>query len=283
AGLMAGTFEIERAAQMSAEERAKYTAVVEAQFVSPPAEEEPEGLIDVDEEEDEEAPEAAMEQPSDANSQPQPAPGTSAKRKRRRRGGRGRGGHSTASNGQQQQPNLPSPIPEQPAELAAGEPHSTTESAILHDQSALASAASAGGVTSTPGQPGAPRKRRRRRGRRGGANHSASTSMPPSQGAPESISRSEMDRFGVPDEVDTTPRGDTIVSARHSELAEQIAAPNASSTPVWSLAGDQSTALNSSTLAPKRERESAEHDADDTAPAAPVKKGWWQRTFRSDG
>ncbi|HVU19547.1 MAG TPA: Rne/Rng family ribonuclease, partial [Rhizomicrobium sp.] len=47
AGLMAGTFEIERAAQMSAEERAKYTAVVEAQFVSPPAEEEPEGLIDV--------------------------------------------------------------------------------------------------------------------------------------------------------------------------------------------------------------------------------------------
>jgi len=61
-------------------------------------------------------------------------------------------------------------------------------------------------------------------------------------------------RFGVPDEIDTTPRDEPRV------------APNASSAPSWSL---NDTAEIDTT--PKDEDKSK----------APAKKGWWQRAFKS--
>ena len=61
----------------------------------------------------------------------------------------------------------------------------------------------------------------------------------------------EADRFGTPDEIDTTP-----TTSGH--------APGAPSAPVWSL----------------------QDDIPDTTPqddaAKPTKKGWWQRTFSGE-
>ena len=88
------------------------------------------------------------------------------------------------------------------------------------------------------------RRRRRRRGRRGGRNRES--------GAQEtSAFVPEADRFGVPDEIDTTP-------------TSTVHAPGAPSAPVWSLQDD----IPDTT--PKEE------------PPKPVKKGWWQRTFSGD-
>lgn len=103
---------------------------------------------------------------------------------------------------------------------------------------------------------GAPRRRRRRRrGRRGGNRDQFA--QPQSAPASEGPSHGSLgqDRFGpVNDEIDTTP----------SETPGLV--PNASSTPAWTL------------------EEPAEIDttpSENDKPAAPAKKGWWQRAFRT--
>jgi ribonuclease E len=136
---------------------------------------------------------------------------------------------------------------------------------------------------------GAKRKRRRRRGRRGGSG----------QGAPAANGQSTelatpfdpYNRFGEPDEIDTTPR-DEPVRASGSETAEPpatIATPNAASSPVWSLTPERAAVVAPEPLAeeavaaPVLENVAEPVSLEPEAPTAPSKKGWWQRTFRTEG
>jgi ribonuclease E len=63
-----------------------------------------------------------------------------------------------------------------------------------------------------------------------------------------------------------------------------VATPNAASSPVWSLAVDQAGA-SPGTVREAVAKEGPEQgtSAEPATPAGPPKKGWWQRTFRSEG
>jgi len=271
-GLMAGTFEIERTTQMTPEEREKYASALQTEFVPPPVEEEPEELVEAEEEEEAEIEETAeASAPQQDATQPQPS-ASSSKRKRRRRGGRGRSSSSSSSQQTgaetQQHPVAQSEQVGNQAELVATDVVPATGDAPAVEP--------ADAQTSIPGQPGAPRKRRRRRGKRGGSGHAGSSS-----GAPQSTPQSNgHDRFGAPnDEIDTTP---VLV-----EPAARPAAPNESSTPVWSLTADSAPRVEEPVEkpagTPKREPVLEPSAAPaESAPQQPAKKGWWQRTFRTD-
>jgi ribonuclease E len=133
----------------------------------------------------------------------------------------------------------------------------------------------------TPGQPGAPRKRRRRRGKRGSGSSSTGTSQGAQQTAPDTASSIDGDdRFGTPNEIDTTPPPVHI----EQDKASSIATPNAASAPVWSLnAEDAPRPTEEAAKAddePKHER-ALETTAMSDTPPQPAKKGWWQRTFKA--
>jgi ribonuclease E len=274
-GLMVGTFEIERTAQMTPEERAKFTSAVEVEFVPAPSEEEPEDIVEADEEEEREIEEAAPAS-EQTGTQPQPG-GSSSKRRRRRRGGRS---HSNSErppqSGAAQYSHSPAQLEQSVAQADAGAEDvvatSGDTSAPQHDST----------QPSVPGQPAAPRKRRRRRGKRGGSSHSGTPqngSASTEQSAPHVH---ESDRFGAVDEVDTTPSPEPV--SRPDTVVTPVAAPNASSTPVWSLTAEATShpASAAAESVPAPERERVKETAEAGANTAPAKKGWWQRTFRSD-
>ncbi len=283
-GLMAGTFEIERTAQMTPEEQAKFAAAVEAHYVSPPVEEEPEDIVEIEDVADEEVAEATTD--IQQNTQQQPSGGTATKRRRRRRGGRGRSNGSSAAV--QSQPQLhgaqvPVVQTEEPTEEVSGAlvDDSATSS---QEGSAQSVYLNAEGTPPISGQPGSgPRKRRRRRGKRGGANHASGAGQ--QQSAQPQLHGNGHDRFGQPDEIDTTPRAEPTQSLPEprSDMASSVATPNATSTPVWSLANEQNVVVSIPVERDSEEPRAAEPTAAKQAPAGPAKKGWWQRTFRSDG
>ena len=271
-GLMAGTFEIERTAQKTPEERAKYASAIEAEIMPAPAQEEEEEAEVVEAEElAEEAETVSAQQPGAG----QPPPGSSSKRRRRRRGGRGRSGeHAPAQHGHLQQHH----------QAQNPTPHSQPVTDHVAPAPILAEASPDAGTQPAPGQTGAPRKRRRRRGRRGGSGHQGNG---PQSGAQQHSSNGR-DRFGEPVEVDTTPRMEPAIA---SHVDPSQIAPNAASTPVWSLTAEHGVQADSRPSETGREivHRSPEHKAEraDVAPSQtaspqPAKKGWWQRTFRSD-
>ncbi|HVZ91157.1 MAG TPA: Rne/Rng family ribonuclease [Rhizomicrobium sp.] len=271
-GLMAGTFEIDRTVPKTAEERARF-AILESEPASQPAssppESEPEEIVEEVEEE--------AQHP--ASAQPQSAPSS---KRRRRRGGRGRGGggdRTPASNDRQpQQPpqGAPRPAPSPHVELAdIGEaaPPATIDAAQSAPAPGLGQAAS--------GQPGAPRKRRRRRGRRGGSNRNGGTAA----GAP---AQSAGGASPIANEGAIEPaHAPAMVDEREEAPA---AAPNAASSPVWSFRSDDAESEPSrqadAVVEPDRSPRAAGGEKAEPAapapPAEPPKKGWWQRTFRSD-
>jgi ribonuclease E len=274
-GLMVGTFEIERTAQMTPEERAKFASAVETEFVPPPVEDEVEDIVEPDDEEENEVEEVT---PASQQTGAQPQPGASpSKRRRRRRGGRS---HSSGERPPQSDGTQHSHPPAQ-LEQPAAQADVNVEGAIAPSSDALAPQ-NDGTQPTIPGQPAAPRKRRRRRGKRGGSSHSST----PQNGAASTEQSAprvhESDRFGPVDEVDTTPSPEPV--SRPDIVMAPVAAPNASSTPVWSLTADTTShpasAAAESVPAPESERvkEAAEAEAN----PGPTKKGWWQRTFRSD-
>jgi ribonuclease E len=263
-GLMAGHFELDRTRVRDPEDRPRNHAVsIEAGFVPS---DEPEDEIIAEDEEDEieetEGSVAAEVHQVQVQDTPLPQEGEGGRRRRRRRGGRGRnrdrergprpegvvqdaqnhqehtagengsgetmeGAASALDNGQPSngqpsngQPGIGQPSNGQPGNDKPGAP-------------------SGNGQQSQQGEGG--RRRRRRRGRRGGRNHDQ-------DGQTQTPFQSDAERFGVPEEVDTTP------TVGH--------APGAPSTPVWSLQDD----IPDTT--PK-----------DEEPKAEKKKGWWQRTF----
>jgi len=271
-GLMAGTFDIERTEQKTPEERAKFAAAIETEFVPPPAEDEEE-IEETGDVEEVEAVDERETAPLPHKDGDQTQTGSSSKRRRRRRGGRGRngGGQVNALT-----PNTPRQEEKDHVEQSVPQPE---QDSVESGSDSLIS--SAGVEHQQPGQPGAPRKRRRRRGRRGGSGHSGS------QLGAQQQNPTEQDRFGTPDEIDTTPREEAVHQS--SNERPTIATPNAASTPVWSLGSER--------VEPKSASSPMSHPPVDRAerigtPAGfgtesekqtePVKKGWWQRTFRSE-
>jgi len=258
-GLMAGEFEIDRIGQRNPEDfpRPAMAAVTE-----PVMEEEELDIIEEEEldEEDEviEAAETGAVEPAEPRERAEPN-NREGGRRRRRRGGRNRGGRDR---------DRPNGVPHDHAAPQGGVPaiEGGEAMAAASENGAGESANHNGHEPRADGQPGVPvgdgaprRKRRRRRGRRGGNREhpavpgAASPDSPaplPSVVPPAAVDL----RYGVPDEIDTTPRD------------EPRGAPNASSTPSWSLT------------------DHAEIDTTpnvDDKPKAPVKKGWWQRAFKS--
>ncbi|HEX4117274.1 MAG TPA: ribonuclease E/G [Rhizomicrobium sp.] len=246
-GLMAGHFELERTRVRDPEDRPRSHAVsIEAGFVPS---DEPEDEI-VPEDEDEEIEEAEDGVEADAGEpaetqQPRDGAregardGEGGHRRRRRRGGRGRNRER-------------GPRPEGSGQ---GAPSQESHAAGENEEAGLPADETAGGQQDNGGLPDngqqpqgeGGRRRRRRRGRRGGRNRDQEN---PERGslAPEA------ERFGVPEEIDTTP-----VSGH---------APGAPSAPVWSLQDDIPDTTPVADAAPKDTKS--------------VKKGWWQRAFSGD-
>ena len=269
-GMPAGTFDLERTAQKTEEERARHAVSIEAGFAEmPDAGEEATTESEVEDEIEQQEEREDEEILVSRNAENRPADGQGGRRRRRRRrGGRDRRGPDRAwEAGDQRHPEMPArgQAPEAPAEGTGG---STSEAAGISE----ASMAVQQREHAHPGQPGDPglrrRRRRRRRGRRGqgGQDHvsGGSPSTTPEQGSWTS-------RFGSDDEIDTTPRAEPL--------------PNASSGPEWS----RETPRERATVSDPIVSPPASHPTDTTAhtereekPAEPAKRGWWQRTFKSD-
>ncbi len=267
-GLMVGTFEIERTVQKTPEESARLAAGFKTEFVSPPAEEEPEDLVEVEEAE---APDDAEETPAPQPSAAPPQPGSPSKRRRRRRGGRGHGETERAPHF----PRHEHPPHHQPTAIAEG--GGAPVAATVDESESLAQAAQ----QTADGQFGQPRrKRRRRRGKRGGSGRSSDNSPMPSASSPEQVA--------APSDPVPSYRAEIV----RPEVDAPIATPNGASSPVWSLSSENAGTASRrpetmAALRDKREQRLVEPaSASETPPAQaqqPAKKGWWQRAFRSDG
>ena len=285
-GLMAGTFEIERTVQKTPEERSKFSAPAETEFVPPPAEEEPEDIVEAEEVEQIEADDV---EPERVESQTQPQPGTTSKRRRRRRGGRGHGERALPPQGQPPHRDARSPSVESSTPAAAN----NEEQASPEDGEAIVSAS--GAQPPVDGSAGSSRrKRRRRRGRRGGSGRTNADlgASQPENGSRLSPQTNGHDQFDVSDSIDTGQSLDRAPVER-PEIDIPVPAPNAASTPVWSLTGDrgESAARTPGIVAkamrpaePPRTLEPANISEENvsTRSSQPGKKGWWQRTFRTE-
>jgi len=245
-GLMAGHFELERTRVRDPEDRPRnYAVSIEAGFV--PSDEPEDEVIAEDEEDEIEESEGPVAAESQVQVQDTPLlPREGGGRRRRRRGGRGR----NRDRGPRPEGQALDAQHHEEHTSAAGENGSGD---TMEGAAGPLDASQPGDGQSGNGQPGAAsgngqqpqqgeggRRRRRRRGRRGGRSHDQ-------DGPNQTPVQSDADRFGAPEEVDTTP------TVGH--------APGAPSTPVWTLQDDVPDTT------PKEE--------DDK----PKKKGWWQRTF----
>jgi len=237
-GLMAGHFELDRVRTRDPEDRPRSHAVsIEAGFV--PSDEPEDNVVEADEENEIEEAEDATEAEDETRETPQQARDSEGKRRRRRRGGRGR---NRDRGPRPEGADQGAPAGEDQANGASLEVADTDQGDggdEKHDND--------NGENEPQGQTAdGGRRRRRRRGRRGGRNRDQ-------EGQPAAPAfASDVDRFGTPDEIDTTPNN----MPAH--------APGAPSAPVWSL----------------------HDDIPDTTPrddaAKPAKKGWWQRAFSGD-
>jgi len=252
-GMPAGEFEIDRLKSREPGERPKnHSAGIESGFVHSD-EPEPDYVEEADEEEyietaQDEAAEAGdddapAKRERDGDAAPRGDGESEGRGKRRRRGGRGRNRRDGQAPRGDGQPRGDQPPREQQADGIAAdgeEPNSEDTDATPSSEAGEGQVQGEGG-----------RRRRRRRGRRGGRDreqrpHDQETPFPAAEA-----------RFGVPDEVDTTP---THGGAHGGPV------PNAPAAPVWSLSSDA--------------------DEVDTTPSAepakPTKKGWWQKAFGGD-
>jgi len=236
-GLTAGHFELERTRVRDPEDRPRNHAVsIEAGFV-PSDEPEDEVLPEEIEEEAEVTEDTVEAESAEISDTPTPHDGgeSGGRRRRRRRGGRGRNRDRDRGPRPEGKAQEPQAYGERTAVVEESQPEAMAAS---QNGEGLSDTAPSG--TDQQQGEGGGRRRRRRRGRRGGRNrdHDNLNHAP---------FVSEADRFGAPEEIDTTP------TAGH--------APGAPSAPVWSL----------------------QDDIPDTTPKdespKPVKKGWWQRAF----
>jgi ribonuclease E len=208
-GLLAGTFDLERTKQRDPAERPRNAIGIEAGFTAAQqnaSEDDEEEIVDEEEEEVEEEDESAEdERPAETRSENNESrensrgdarseEGGNPRRRRRRRGGRGRN-----NNG------------DRPAPATAEQPREIREHAEAAPQQQEQNSTG----EEAQGENGQ-RRKRRRRGRRGGRDRNH-TDQPQTEGhAPSATEHdhahsphpysSDADRFGLPDEIDTTPR-----------------------------------------------------------------------------
>jgi ribonuclease E len=256
-GLMAGHFELDRTRTRDPEDRPRNLAVsIEAGFV-PSHEPEDDVAVEEEEDESEEIADTAAETDEEAAETPlQARDGDGSRRRRRRRGGRGRNREKDrAPRPEGSEPEVHVQEDQGEAGIAAAEAEDDAESPSDQEHQAQP-------ANGQPPAEGAGRRRRRRRGRRGGRNREQENRGPDGvisdQTQPSPSERPayalEADRFGAPDEIDTTP----------ALQPSPVHAPGAPSAPVWSL----------------------QDDIPDTTPQdepnKPKKKGWWQRAFSGE-
>jgi ribonuclease E len=273
--LKAGDFEIDRIGQRDPANRPKIAVPIEEPAAEPEEAVEPVEEVEAETQAEEQTEEKSREAPQPS----QQADGGRRRRRRRRRGGRDRGGEW-----RDQQAAQPAPAASPEAETSPV----TGQSAVVGldqtpqeiDLQSQNGAPPQGGQQGPLGE-GHRRKRRRRRGRRGGREREnlggeqrTETTAPPE---PAPVFE---DRFGQIDEVDTTPR-DTLRDLPKPDhvRARPEAIPNASSTPVWSLKGETVEVPRPTDEKPAG---AAPAKRSDRTGAPSAKKGWWQRTFRSD-
>ncbi len=296
-GLKAGDFEIDRVGQRDPASRPKLAAL------APPPEAEPEVAEPEQEEEEPEAQTEETEQVSgDGSQQQQQSEGEGGgrrRRRRRRRGGRDRNSPDERREQNRQQDgnreqNLTNgavaaaPQTEAPQgdDEAEGDEENGADNSNENGQQRSVQG------EGQPGEGGRRRRRRRRRGRRGGrdrelgdqprpegeaASPSVESAAPPAAAAPSPVAPPVSspasvfeDRFGNVDEIDTTPSDEP----RPRSVPEAI--PNAASTPVWSLEANE---IDTTPVDKPAEPEPAKGKP---ASEGPAKKGWWQRTFKTD-
>jgi len=239
-GLMAGHFELDRTRTRDPEDRPRSHAVsIEAGFV-PSDEPDDEAPAEEAEEELEDREESVAQSDEEVREASPARDGDGGKRRRRRRGGRGRNrDRGPRPEGADIEARADLAKDETDAEDREAAPVSGSEQQPDHGQET-------GEQANAAGENG--RRRRRRRGRRGGRNRE-DTDSPEGPAAPAFTP--ETDRFGTPDEIDTTPAAVTH-------------APGTPSAPVWTL----------------------QDDIPDTTPkeetSRPKKKGWWQRAFSNE-
>ena len=260
-GLTAGNFDLERTKPRDPNDRPKSAAAVSIEAGFAPQVEEDDIIVEEEELDEEDRAvlqrEAAGEQRSDEpdrDDSPREGGrdgergGRNSRGRRRRRGGRNRGERNFGQDGAASNDRARENQPVAASEISEAAPESA-DAAVVAEPHGQAQSGEA-----VPGGEGR-RRRRRRRGRRGGRDRERGELNGQPQAAQEPSTESAphhdfsmQDRFGAPPvEIDTTPRDEPRVS------------PNMASAPVFSLDGDQS------------EKKSE-----------PVKKGWWQRTFKSD-
>jgi ribonuclease E len=278
----AGDFDIERIGQRDPESRPKPPPPVED--APPVMEEEVEPEIVEDAEPDRVENTIHEEIPAESRHHLQQGEEGSGhrRRRRRRRGGRDRD-HPVQSD-QRPEPGPPPPqitadAQEAPKGAAASEPVETD------DHQSPAPQNGQGPQTEQQGQfgEGHRRKRRRRRGRRGGRDRENSSGEPRANNGASGVSEAAIEnRFGRPDEIDTTPRENPgkLAEVQPAHITRPEAIPNAASTPVWSLKAERAE----TTPKPPERKAPVPAEAAPDMPAAPqpAKKGWWQRAFRTD-
>jgi ribonuclease E len=290
--LKAGDFEIDRIGERDPSTRPR--PVVPIEIEPEPEEPEAELVEEAVEEEEEQVPEVPGETSAEAR-QPQNDEGGRRRRRRRRRGGRDRG-----NDVRQDRPPQDKPLQDRPPQQLAPEGEigivTQTDDAASTEVGAPAQAPRPDGQNGgPPGDGTRRRRRRRRRGRRGERDNFGGEQR--SEGAsPSPIDSHYEDRFGQLDEVDTTPRIEPPFP-----VADAPVVPNAASTPVWSLKSESGVSANLprppapkpaeppapiSAAVPVKSEEPPPAKAEPVPEPAqasdqPVKKGWWQRTFRS--
>jgi ribonuclease E len=275
--LKAGDFEIDRIGQRDPASRPKIAAALEVPVVD-----EPEEAAETVEEVEVDVPaEAPTDKIGDEAQPTQQADAGRRKRRRRRRGGRDRGEWRDQQAAQPARDSSSEPeVSQANGQSAAVEPreHEVEAAPEIDSQSQ-------NGTTPQDGQQGPfgeghRRKRRRRRGRRGGRDReNLVAGQRPDASVPSEPAAVLEDRFGQFDEIDTTPRGAPRDLPNPIPVRPE-AIPNASSTPVWSLKSERAEPAEAKPSKPLREAHS--DSASSSASTPPTKKGWWQRTFRSD-
>jgi ribonuclease E len=284
--ILAGNFEIERTAQRAPEDRKLFPTDMPPEpetFVEAPADMEEEIEEDSEREEVTQA-----EAPASTDPNAQNADGTRRKRRRRRRG-----------RDRDRDPNAP---PQQPGQPLAQQPQTRHAEPLVDDRyghdddipdttpvdapaPSFRDGESGGrnghadGVPAdgAPGEGGPRKRRRRRRGRRReGERFGATDLSTPLEGVPVdgSVRDNSEELTGTADDA---IEADAVVTKIETA---PIVVPNAPSAPVWSLTAEQSRETpKPKAIAEKKVAEPATSgDAGQTA-----RKGWWQRTFRSDG
>ncbi|HXM00761.1 MAG TPA: ribonuclease E/G, partial [Rhizomicrobium sp.] len=266
--VLAGNFEIERTGVRAPEDRKFFPT-----DLPPP----PETIVEAPADMSEDVEEDEVEHQDLTHTEPRPAVdghpaqnGEGGGRRRRRRRRRGRDREPVAAN----QPSPPVQIADDRYGIDDGIPDTTPMDPALEAPAAMAPAAHNNGFSgngaqgeSVPGDGTHRKRRRRRRGRRGGREGERFGATDPAsqlEGVPVDSSVRDMSE-PVTGTADVGIEADVLVTAIETA---PIAVPNAPSEPVWSLSAEQS-------------RAKPPEAAND--PSQPVRKGWWQRTFRSDG